>query len=62
MTWCMARLGWSGSTSTSTTASSRGEHGEVPHEALRIAQLMGLDDELLASCRAFLSNDAQGGE
>lgn len=38
------------------------EHGEVPHEALRIAQLMGLDDELLASCRAFLGNDAQGGE
>ena len=38
------------------------EHGEVPHETLRIAQLMGLDDELLASCHAFLGNDAQGDE
>ena len=38
------------------------EHGEMPHEALRIAQLMGLDDVLLACSRAFIGNDAQGGE
>lgn len=34
--------------------------GEVPHEALQIAELLGVDDDLLTHCRAHLHGEGHG--